>query len=393
MSFILKEKQNINSNSIIINEDINNNNFNSINSNNILDSQLKTSPEPNFLFKENIISYCDCICGLNESFDVLKSIKNNKLYLIISNKNNNNIEIIDFISKKIIKAIEGNAKYIYLKYYLNPINNNEYLITADIKSVIKVISLTDNYNIVAYINFPKEFQNSWNFLNCAIIFNIQIGSKKLDILLVSSRARYREEYPTKIYNLSNGQFLKDINNTEKNKTRFIIPWYNELNEQFYIIECCEDLLIVVNVLHNEIYSKLDEERFKIYSSGFVHKEDQFDYLYVSNSSSEIKVWNLINKELVKIIKISDKYNNRRLYGLLFWNERYLLVNDDTKKAIKVIDIKKNKVVSQINNLHNASVRCLKRINHPEYGECLLTGGDDQKIKLWNIPIIIRNIFE
>ena len=215
----------------------------------------------------------------------------------------------------------------------------------------------------------------------------------MDILLVSSRARYQEEYPTKIYNLSNGQFLKDINNTEKNKTRFIIPWYNELNEQFYIIECCEDLLIVVNVLHNEIYSRLDEERFKIYSSGFVHKEGQIDYLYVSNSSSEIKVWNLINKELVKIIKISDKYNNRRLYGLLFWNERYLLVNDDTKKAIKVIDIKQNKVVSQINNLHNASVRCLKRINHPEYGECLLTGGDDQKIKLWNIPIIIRNIFE
>ena len=30
-------------------------------------------------------------------------------------------------------------------------------------------------------------------------------------------------------NLSNGQFLKDINNTEKNKTRFIIPWYNEVN--------------------------------------------------------------------------------------------------------------------------------------------------------------------
>lgn len=392
MSFKLKEKQNINSNSIIINEDINNN-FNSINSNNISDSQLKTSPEPNFFFKENIISYCDCTCGLNESFDVFKSIKNNKLYLIISNKNNNNIEIIDFISKKIIKTIEGNAKYIYLKYYLNPINNNEYLITADIKSIIKIINITDNYNIVSYINFPKEFQNSWNFLNCSIIFNIQIGSKKLDILLVSSRARYREEYPTKIYNLSNGQFLKDINNTEKNKTRFIIPWYNEFNQQFYIIECCEDLLIVVNVLHNEIYSKLDEERFKIYSSGFVHKEDQVDYLYASNSSSEIKVWNLIDKELAKIIKISGKYNNRRLYGLLFWNERYLLVNDDTKKAIKVIDIKLNKVVSQINNLHNTSVRCLKRINHPEYGECLLTGGDDQKIKLWNIPLIIRNIFE
>ena len=392
MIFEINEKENKNNNFNIINEKPNNI-INSVNSNNISDVQLKTSPQPNFFFKENIISYCDCICGLNESFDVFKSIKNNNTYLIISNKENNNIEIIDLISKEIIKSIEGNGKYIYLKYYLNPINNREYLITADIKSIIKVIDISDNYNIISQINFSKEFKNTWIFLNCAIIFNIQINSQKLDILLISSRAKYREEYPTKIYNLANGQFLKDINNTEKNKTRFIIPWYNESNGLYYIIECCEDLLIVVNILHNEVYAKLEEERYKIYSSGFVHKENKIDYLYVSNSSSEIKIWNLIDKELVKLIKISEKFDNRRLYGLLFWNKSYLVVNDDTNKAIKVVDLEQNKAVSHIYNKHEGSVRCLKRITHPEYGECLLTGGDDHKIKLWIIPKITINIFE
>ena len=392
MNLESKDNNSIIINSNIINDDIENI-YNSINSNNISDLQLKCSPEPNFFFQEEVISYCDCVCGLNESFDVFKSIKNNKHYLIISNKDNNNIEIIDLISKEIIKSIEGNAKYIYLKYYLNQRNSKEYLITANIKSVVKIISITDNYDLIASINFPKEFKNTWNFLNCAIIFNIQINSRKLDILLVSSRARYQEEYPTKIYNLANGQFLKDINNTEKNKTRFIIPWFNEYKGLYYLVECCENLLIIINILHNEIYAKLDEERFKIYSSGFVHKKNHIDYLFVSNSSSEIKIWNLMNKELVKLIKVSEKYDNRRLYGLLFWNERYLLVNDDTNKTIKVIDLKQNNVVSQIKNLHKGSVRCLKRINHPEYGECLLTGGDDQKIKLWKIPILVKSILE
>ena len=367
---------------------------NSINSNNIIDLQLKTSPEPNFLFQENIITNCHCTYGLNESFDVFKSITNNKTYIIISNKQTNNIEIIDIIKKKIIKSIEGNnSRIIFIKYYLNPRNNIEYLITADLKGIIKIINISDNYNIISNIISPKNFQNTWNFINCALIFNIQINSQKLDIILVSSRARYEEEYPTKIYNISNGQFLKDISNTKTNKTRFIIPWYNESNKLYYLIEFCEDLLIVVNILLNEIYAKLDEEKYNSYSSGFVYKKDNIDYLYAANSCSEIRIWNLIDKELINIIKISNKFNNIRLYGLLIWNEKYLIVNDDTNKAIRIIDLGQNKVVGFINNRHKDSVRCVKRINLPEYGECLLTAGDDNIIKLWYIPKIIKNVLE
>ena len=369
-------------------------NPNSINSNNIIDLQLKTSPEPNFIFQEDIIINCHCAYGLNESFDVFKSITSDKTYLIISNKENNNIEIIDIISKKIIKSIEGNnSRIIFLKYFLNPINNIEYLITADLKGLIKIINISDNYNIISKINSPKNFQNSWNFINCTLIFNIQINSQFLDIILVSSRARYEEEYPTKIYNISNGLFLKDISNTKINKTRFIIPWYNESNNLYYLIEFCEDLLIIVNILLNEIYARLDEEKFKSYSSGFIHKINNIDYLYTANSCSEIKIWNLIDKQLVNIIKISNKYNNIRLYGLLIWNEKYLIVNDDTNKAIRIIDLEQSKVISFINNRHKDSVRCVKRINLPEFGECLLTAGDDNIIKLWYIPKIIKDILE
>lgn len=379
----------------IINEDKENKINNNINSNNIEESQLKSSPMPNFIFQEDIISYCDCICTLNESFDVFKSIKDNNTYLIISNKENNNIEIIDIYSKKILKSIEGNnSKFILIKYYLNPKKQKEYLITVDIKGIIKIISISDNYNIMSTITSPKEFQNMWLFINCALLFNIQINSQKMDILIVSSRTRYMEEHPTKIYNIYNGLLLKDVSNTEKNQTRFIIPWYNEMNDQYYIIECCEDLLVIVNILHNEIYAKLEEERFKSYSSGFVHKKDDVDYLYVSTSCSEVSIWNLIDKKLVKKIIISKIYNNIRLYGLILWNENYLIVMDDTNKAIKIIDLREDKIISYIKHKHKSSVRCIKRIKHKDFGECLLTAGDDNKIKLWkNIPKIITPLFK
>ena len=96
----VQEKENIVNNFNIIKENINLNDYSIIK-----DFQIKKCPEPNFFFKENIVSHCDCTCGLNESFDIFKSVKNNEHYLIISNRENNNIEIINIISKELIQSI------------------------------------------------------------------------------------------------------------------------------------------------------------------------------------------------------------------------------------------------------------------------------------------------
>ena len=229
----------------------------------------------------------------------------------------------------------------------------------------------------------REFQNNWNFINSTLLFNFQINSKLYNIILVSIRARYMEEYPTTIYNINNGQALKEINNTIKNQTRFIIPWYNKLDKIYYLIECCEELLIIVSILYNKIYAKLDEEIYKSYSTGFVHEKNDIDFLYVANSCGEINIYNLFNKELCIKIRINPKKNNIRLYGLILWNEDYLIVNDDTNKALIVIDLKEECVISSIYNHHIDSVRCIKRIRHKKYGECLITGGDDHFIKLFS----------
>ena len=62
----------------------------------------------------------------------------------------------------------------------------------------------------------------------------------------------------------------------------------------------------------------------------------------------------------------------------------LLECDD--KTIKFIDMKNKKVVKNING-HNMGVLTIKKINHPKYGECLVSQGYcEDKIILWNIKI-------
>ena len=362
--------------------------MNNINSNNISEEQLSNSPPPYFTFIENIYTKCDSDYGLNESFDIFKSELNGNNYLIVANKNNNNIDIINIESNKLIKSIKNNpSKFIYIKYFQKIETKKNYLITINIKNAINIYEFSEEnnfekINLLLTIITKKEFNNTFNFINSTLIFNIKINSKLFDILLVSSRARYMEEYPTLIYNIKNGQELKEISHTKKNMTRFMIPWYNKNDDNYYLIELCEELLIVINILYNNIYAKLDEEKFKSFNTGFVHELNDIDFLFVADSCGQIQVFNLFSKEICFKIDVRKNKSNIRLYGLILWNYNYLIVNDDNNKSIIVIDLKNKYIIGSTYNEHNDSVRCIKRIRHKKYGECLITGGDDHFIKLF-----------
>ena len=362
--------------------------MNNINTNNISEEQLSNSPPPYFTFIENIYTECDSDYGLNESFDIFKSELNGNNYLIVANKNNNNIDIINIESNKLIKSIKNNpSKFIYIKYFQKIETKKNYLITINIKNAINIYEFSEEnnfekINLLLTIITKKEFNNTFNFINGTLIFNIKINSKLFDILLVSSRARYMEEYPTLIYNIKNGQELKEISHTKKNMTRFMIPWYNKNDDNYYLIELCEELLIVINILYNNIYAKLDEEKFKSFNTGFVHELNDIDFLFVADSCGQIQVFNLFSKEICFKIDVRKNKSNIRLYGLILWNYNYLIVNDDNNKSIIVIDLKNKYIIGSTYNEHNDSVRCIKRIRHKKYGECLITGGDDHFIKLF-----------
>ena len=80
-----------------------------------------------------------------------------------------------------------------------------------------------------------------------------------------------------------------------------------------------------------------------------------------------------------LIKI--KVSNNGLLEALLWNNDYLFVGT-SDNSIKMMDLKKKKIIHSLNG-HNNSVRTIKKINTPEYGECLISQGQDiGTIKLW-----------
>ena len=61
----------------------------------------------------------------------------------------------------------------------------------------------------------------------------------------------------------------------------------------------------------------------------------------------------------------------------------LFLADFNNKSFKIIDID-NKSIYNINPEHKHRLKCVKKINHPKYGESLLSAAKDKTIKLWTI---------
>ena len=115
-------------------------------------------------------------------------------------------------------------------------------------------------------------------------------------------------------------------------------------------------------------------------SGFIYYKDNNDYLCSSSNNRYIKIWNLYNKKIFKIINT----NNCVLGYIIKWNNKYNIVLDCYNKSFKIIDLEENKMICDINGQHTNKLTCIKKIYHPLYGESLLSAGRDYTIKLWTI---------
>ena len=51
--------------------------------------------------------------------------------------------------------------------------------------------------------------------------------------------------------------------------------------------------------------------------------------------------------------------------------------------IKIVNIE-NDLITDIKIGHTKDLACIKKINHPIYGESLLTAAQDRTVKIWSI---------
>jgi len=337
--------------------------------------KYKKEPQ-NLKFKFDITN-TNTINGPNDIFEIFICNKDNKEYIISPNCNNYNLDIFNLLDNKKILSLEGHKNHITtIRYFINKNNNiNEYLISGDIENIVIIWDITNNYNI----KYKIDTKYGSYIYSCLLIFPHNNNDNYI-ITSTSNTSDDNDKSATKIYSLNNGQFIKYINNTNKNEIYCLLSWYNKKNNKYYIIHLASNKIIINNLLEDELYSELIKKPENDHYSGFIYNRNNNDYLCSSSWNGYINIWNLYNKKILKTINT----NNCHLYHIIEWNNKYIIVADLTNKSFKIIDLDENKIISNIGEQHTSYVRCIKKIYHPIYGESLLSCGDDKCIKFWSI---------
>ena len=377
---------------IIINEnnDNQNNNINILNSTefnkeeNSFKNYTSYKKKINYKFKENPknLKYkLDLIntntnWGANDIFEVFLCYKDNIDYISSPNYINNYIDIYRLIDNKIILSLEGHHNRITsIRYFINKNNNEEYLISSDYNKIVFIWDISNNYKIKHKLltNYKSTIYS------CLLIFPKDINNNFV-ITSTYNLSNEPEYSATKLYSLDNGKYIKHINNTNNEKIYYLLSWYNNQNNKYYIIQLAFKKIIISDLLKDELFFELIDKYEYYHYSGFIYNQNNIDYLCSSTSNGNINIWDLFNKKIVKNIYI----NNSTLFHIIKWNDIYTIVADYNNKSFKVINIHSGEIIKDINGQHNEAVKCIKKIYHPFFGESLLTSGEDKIIKLWTI---------
>ena len=386
------------------------NNKNEDYSNEIISHEFLEEPQ-NLKFKKNIREANDFI-GINELFEVFSCNNDHKEYIVYKNINNYNLDVYTLIDNKKYFSLKGHKNRITtIRYFIDNIyTEDEYLISADINGIVILWDIINNYSIKFQIDtgYNIYYDLGSVIFSCLLLFDQNNKDNKDNkenednkdnkdnkenkdnkdnkdiedsyiIISINNTSKDINKSGTKIYSLNNGKFIKCIDNSNQIKVLYLLSWYNKRSNQYYIIQFGNESIVINSLSNNELYSEFIQKPEDFHYSGFIYKKNKHEYLLSCSKNGYINIWDLYNKNL----HLSIYSDNSKLMSIIKWNDKYAIASD-LNNSIKIIDIEKLKIVHNIEGEHTESVKCIKKIYLPNYGECLLSSGIDEKIKLWAI---------
>ena len=316
------------------------------------------SKNPNLRFKLNICQ-TNSSKGIIDIFAIFVSYKDKKEYLISPNYMNYNWDIILLLDNKIKKSLKGHENDITtVRYFINPKNNKEYIISADYDFCILVWEIQNNFNKL------HQLKSSSKLFSSLIIFPVEKDEDNKIFFI---------DYGVKVFSLENGERLDHNNFASQPFPNYLLEWYNKKNDKYHIINLNDNYIYITNLLDIK-YAILKYGNGKYYS-GFIYKENHKDILCNNKSGGEIQFWDLYDKALIQFISVGKGH----LTKLIKWNEKYIISVNYLRNFI-IIDISQKKAISNIGN----GIKDINKINHPIYGESLIVATSKNKINLFVI---------
>ena len=311
----------------------------------------------------------DCYLAANVSsaedelnnFDVFIDVKDHNYYLIYGNLNNNNIEIMNILDKKIIKSLVGHyMRTSVIKYYLNTINE-EYILSCDINSKAIIWDVANDYSI----KYILRMSDTGIIKDAILLFGIY----KKNYLVIS---RNNKTEFTKLYELTKDTpYIRNIYFSNKNITYKIIPW--NFKNDYYIIELCRGFISVKYLLDDKTYINLQIEKDDIFLSGFLYQNNQL-IVNISNKKS-ILIIDLLSKSQKNLIDYKYSCNS-----LCYWNDKYTLI---LGYCLEIFDFEKQEFEGNRIVFTN-TIFGVKKIKNEFFGEALVAVDDKKNIVLYSL---------
>ena len=350
---------------------------------------------PNFKFRENPADLRECL-GTTYTYDVYKD-KQGRAILITPYWNINKqcntegdpsvglekyhyISLIDLSNNEEIQTLVGHTdRVVTCRFFEDPFTKKHYLISADRKYKVKVWDLTDNGKIV----FDKELKEGYdNFIYSVLmifektkirVVTSTLGSGETNVFVIGS-----DEQPLKL------QDTKDLN------IYYLDYWFEEKdadgNSEHHIIQCGKNKILISQLIKNTHYEIATDEKYANNLCGMVYKKGDKDLLITSATRGLIKIIDLKERKEIDSYEHPDVF----FYNFVRWNDQYILIYEAMQRRILVLDSdNKYKVVSKVLCPEMYYDRFIRKVDHPKYGESILSVGIDWKVKLYTNRNIVK----
>ena len=186
----------------------------------------------------------------------------------------------------------------------------------------------------------------------------------------------------------------------KDTSVYYLDYWNEKKDDgklyHYIIQLVKNSVIIHSFTEGKEIQRFDTgEKYANNLCGMVYKKNGKDLLITSATRGLIQVIDLESKKLLW----SKEYNDVFFYNFVKWNENIILLYDAFQRRIFVLDTNTEgnqayKIISKVLCPEMFYDKFIKKVNHPVYGESLLSIGVDWRIKLWvNRNVVVDDVKE
>lgn len=305
---------------------------------------------------------------MDNTFTVFKSI-DDILYLVYTNINNSLI-LFNLNRNALVNEIKkAHNEYITnIKHYLDTINNRDLILAVSFKeNRLSIWDLIKNERICNL----KPINKSNSLVSACLLEDKNMNY----IITPGTPSDYIKILTIKV------EKVGTIKNNSNENTNFIESYYDNKLYKNFIITASEGHVKSYDFNERKIYYKYDDKSGSDHNSLIINKYDNVVRLIESCWDGNIRVWNFHTGKLLKKVRI----NCENINSICLWNNDYLFAGCSDKK-IKLVDLNKAKIIKELEG-HKNNVVTVRKINHPQYGECLISqGANNDPILLWKIKM-------